>query len=238
MDESRWCFAWFGDEDDDTAARSRAAAARRYLWDRGAEIYVAYQEDGDAEEDADLRALVERYAVEWMDFANVTITFIDDPEQADIRISFRYAGCWSTVGTACRTQSRSRPTMNFNARRLRRIDDDKVRGVVLHEFGHALGLIHEHQQPSTPLQFDRQKVLAEVSGPPNHWTEAQIERNIFAPAAAGETNATEYDRDSIMMYPIPARWLLNPAEETEENFDLSPRDRSFVGTQYPRPVQP
>jgi serralysin len=173
-----------------------------------------------------------------MQHANVFLTFIDDPEQADIRISFRYPGCWSTVGTTCRTQTRSRPTMNFSAARLRRITAEEARGVVLHEFGHALGLIHEHQQPLTPLQFNKQRVIADVQGPPNDWTPEQIERNIFKPAAAAETNASAYDRDSIMMYPIPPQWLLNPGEATEENHEISPQDHAFIGTQYPRPGQP
>lgn len=233
-DDDKWCFAWFGDDDRATQGRSRAAATRRFLWAPGDEIFIAYQEDGDPEEDRDLRELVEKYAPEWMQYANVTLTFIDDPDDADIRISFRFPGCWSTVGNSCKTEPRERPTMNFNAARMRRSNAAVARGVVLHEFGHALGLIHEHQHPQTPLEFNRRQVIADVSRPPNNWSEAKIERNIFAPAIAGETNAGVYDPDSIMMYPIPPHWLMNPEESTEENHDLSDADIAFIATQYPK----
>ena len=91
-DDDKWCFAWFGDDDRATQGRSRAAASRRFLWAPGDEIFIAYQEDGDPEEDRDLRELVEKYAPEWMQYANVTLTFIDNPDDADIRISFRFPG--------------------------------------------------------------------------------------------------------------------------------------------------
>ena len=36
--------------------------------------------------------------------------------------------------------------------------DDEYRRVVLHEFGHALGLAHEHQSPGVAIPWNEQKV--------------------------------------------------------------------------------
>ena len=39
-------------------------------------------------------------------------------------------------------------------------DDDELRRVVLHEFGHALGLIHEHQNPEGGIEWNEPAVKA------------------------------------------------------------------------------
>jgi serralysin len=51
--------------------------------------------------------------------------------------------------------------------------------VVVHEFGHALGCIHEHQSPTEHLHWDKQAVYDEFTGPPNNWSEADIDSNIL-----------------------------------------------------------
>jgi hypothetical protein len=39
---------------------------------------------------------------------------------------------------------------------------------------------HEHQNPDTPIDWNRVAVIADLSGPPNNWDEATIESNIEA----------------------------------------------------------
>jgi hypothetical protein len=39
---------------------------------------------------------------------------------------------------------------------------------------------HEHQNPDTPIDWNRAAVIADLSGPPNNWDEATIESNIEA----------------------------------------------------------
>ena len=67
---------------------------------------------------------------------------------AEIRIAFRQGnGSWSHLGTFCRQiTDDDEPTMNYGWL-TPDSDDVELRSVVLHEFGHALGLIHEHQNP-------------------------------------------------------------------------------------------
>jgi serralysin len=176
-------------------------------------------------------ATVLRYAREWLTRTGAELSFRpvgDEKDKADIRVAFDCCGSWSLVGTSCRLwRNPNEPTMNFE--RLQDMTPELVRQVVLHEFGHALGLIHEHQSPAVEIPWNRRRVCADAAQA--GWTLEQIERNIFAPAAAGRTQFTAFDPASIMIYPIPREWLLE-GDGVPLNTDLSPTDIAFVRAQY------
>jgi hypothetical protein len=110
--------------------------------------------------------------------------------------------------------------------------DDELRRVVLHEFGHAFGLIHEHQNPNRPIAWNRAAVIADLSGPPNNWDHETIERNIFKRYDPEQLSSTPTDPSSIMMYPIPAAWTTD-GFFAELNKELSQTDKSFIRNAYP-----
>ncbi|MFG1379136.1 hypothetical protein [Xanthobacter autotrophicus] len=134
---------------------------------------------------AAVRQLVADMAVAWCETgADLSFDFwIDpdvDPGPADIRVSFVQDGSsWSVLGTTARQIARDEPTMNFGWL-TEELAEDKARSVILHEFGHALGLIHEHQNPHVPVAWDVDAVVRDLSGPPNNWDLATIETNMFA----------------------------------------------------------
>lgn len=231
MADDQWCFSWIEGEGSDTQGKSRAAAVRDLKWNPGDTIWVGWQEDDAA--DAPLREKVRRYAEGWTgpQMANLTITFTDNRDDADIRISFRHSGSWSVLGTNCKSVPADRPTMNFGW--LATASDAEARRVVLHEFGHALGLIHEHQSPGGTIPWNKEQVYRDLSGPPNNWNRATIDRNMFQPYDEEETNFTKVDPKSVMMYRIPASWVTDPQFAAGSNMDLSSNDRKFIGEQYP-----
>jgi hypothetical protein len=110
--------------------------------------------------------------------------------------------------------------------------DDEVQRVVLHEFGHALGLIHEHQNPEGGIDWNEPAVIADLSKPPNSWTEEQIRHNVLDHYPRDAVTSTTVDRLSIMMYPIPAAWT-NDGFSADLNSDLSEKDVEFIRTVYP-----
>jgi serralysin len=225
--ESQWCYAWFALPL--AAGQLRAALLNQYRWQSGDIISVSFL-DGDPR----LHERVKKAALQWTapGLANLTFDFRKNNHQTDVRISFAYAGSWSVLGTTCRElHATTQATMNFGWLNLDS-PEDEVNRVVLHEFGHALGLIHEHQNPAGGIPWNREQVIADLSGPPNHWSLEEIEFNMFTPFQQRETNFTETDATSIMMYPIPAKWTRS-GYSAGLNSALSTRDRTFIHAQYP-----
>ena len=111
-------------------------------------------------------------------------------------------------------------------------DEDALRRVVLHEFGHALGFIHEHQNPLNAIKWNRDAVIAELQGPPNNWSLKDIEINMFNQPSPSEVFGTPVDETSIMMYPIPSSWTKD-GFSVGLNTDLSPIDIELAKQVYP-----
>jgi len=223
---THWCFAWFHGKATG-AGTTRAALQKDAKWASGDTIRVAFLEG-----DNRLQQRVRDVAKKWIapGVANLNLTFVESAN-ADVRIRFLQGnGSWSTVGTTCRQVPANQATMNYGWINAESPDDD-LSGVVLHEFGHALGLIHEHQNPAGGIQWNREAVIKDLSGPPNNWSVEQIEFNVLAPASSQDVDATPLDPTSIMMYPIPASWTMN-GFSTGTNSDLSEMDLKFIRKQY------
>ncbi len=225
--KDQWCFAWLVDRKGG-AGSDRATLVRGAKWAPGTIITVSFL-DGDPV----VQEKVRQAALQWTTprMANLTLDFRKDTDTL-IRISFQYDGSWSTIGTSSRQLTdKTRPTMNYGW-----LDasspEEEVQRVVLHEFGHALGLVHEHQSPGGEIHWDKTAVIRELSGPPNNWTLDEIERNVFQPYAKQETNFTQLDPQSIMMYPIPKSWTTD-SFSVALNSALSPTDQAFIRMQYP-----
>ena len=174
---------------------------------------------------------VEDHAKRWSDFANITVDFGSDPA-AEIRISFEQEGSWSYIGTTALAIDQSEPTMNFGWLEEDTPDEEYER-VVVHEFGHALFCIHEHQNPVTTIPWDKDAVYAYYMGPPNNWTKDQVDQNLFARYSADTTQFSAFDPDSIMLYPIPNELTIGDFD-VGFNTTLSDTDKSFIGKAYPQ----
>jgi hypothetical protein len=162
----------------------------------------------------------------WSAVANLKFEFGTAP-QADIRISFDdNDGAWSTIGTDARSVPFNQATMNLGF-----LDG----GTVAHEFGHAIGLAHEHSSPMGGIQWNEPVVLAALAGPPNFWDEATVRHNVFQKYAMDLINGTQFDPQSIMLYAFPAEWTRNGVA-THANEVLSALDKEFIAgaKMYPR----
>jgi serralysin len=207
---------------------SRLAALRRKMWPIHQRVLHVRFLGGDPR----LHERIERHVATWMQYANVTFVFDNDTDSA-IRIAFERGASWSYVGVDALDPSLgpNSPTMNFGWF-TPATPHDELQRVVLHEFGHALGLIHEHQSPLADIPWDRQAVIEYYSGPPNFWTTEQVEHNIFERYSQESANAGVFDPASIMLYPIPPQFT-NGKLSVGWNRTLSAHDREFIGLLYP-----
>lgn len=198
---------------------SRGLAPINSLWENGKTLKVYFLEGTPQQKE-----FVRSVAVKWSEYANIYFEFTEVQEAAEIRITFNpNDGAWSTLGTDALQVWQTEPTMNLGW-----LDE----AVVLHEFGHAIGLGHEHQNPIGGIQWDKEKVYRELAGPPNYWTKEVVDNNLFNKYQEDQIIASELDPLSIMMYPISESWTLNDFS-IDFNPTLSEKDKAFIATIYP-----
>ncbi len=201
------------------------AALTGKLWAPGRTLRVAFL-DGEPS----VQRRVPAFAAAWTRYANLRLDFADDPA-ADIRISFAQPGSWSYVGVDALSVPQNRPTMNFGWLTAATSDEEFAR-VVTHEFGHALGCIHEHQNPTAGIPWNKPAVYEYYAGPPNYWNKEQVDANLFERYSADITQFSQFDPASIMLYPIPNEFTIGDFE-TGWNNALSAVDKQYIAALYP-----
>jgi hypothetical protein len=199
-------------------------------WDNGHCLRCRFLDGDDFQ-----KGKVQEKAQIWQNVANLSIAFVDDAD-AEVRISFQAdTGSWSAVGNDCLVSSYYpdyQPTMNFGWLADDTADEEYER-VVVHEFGHALGCIHEHQSPNENLQWNTDAVYATFSGPPNYWSKDDIDHNILEKYSPEGISATRFDPDSIMLYQFDGSLFVD-GQGTPSNTHLSDQDKQMIGQMYPK----
>jgi hypothetical protein len=139
----------------------------------------------------------------------------------DIRIGFeKDKGASSYVGTDCATQEGKSMNLGW-------LDV----ATILHEFLHALGCIHEHQNPEGGIKWIKCKVYEWGRGNQG-WDPKETCSNIIYKYSRDQLNASSYDPESIMLYYFPSVLTENDIE-VKKNLVLSDTDIEWLRRIYP-----
>ncbi|MBC8070355.1 MAG: outer membrane protein assembly factor BamD [Deltaproteobacteria bacterium] len=218
--------------------RKRAAAGREglaadtdYLWPVGATLNVHFT-DGSLE----ARKAVAEVASQWSEHANLKLAFFFDtdapPPVTHIRVRFDDPGCNSALGTSSQYMiDRGDASM-----RLCHIDSmvgtDRFARVVIHEFGHAIGMNHEHQSPKAKFEWDKPFVYQyyrDTAG----WDAAFVDQWVFRQISGENIAASDYDADSVMQYEFPPEFTKD-RRAIRGSHELSALDKTWAAKVYPR----
>ena len=178
-----------------------------------------------------LRDKVVEKALIWTQFANINFDFIEN-DVAEIRISFQQEiGSWSYIGVDClNITNQAEPTMNFGWFDQTTPDLEFSR-TVLHEFGHALGCIHEHQSPAASIPWNKPAVYRYYAATQG-WTQDDVDNNLFAVYDNSTISNSGFDRNSIMLYPIDPLMTGGRFSVGMNNL-LSMNDITYIKQWYP-----
>ena len=220
----------------------RAAFYREKLWPKGSEITISFvgdpsrikiSESSDDTEDPlqsqiknmDFKEAIKKIVMDRIQpIVNLKFVFVPDNSPiALIRIDFDPdKGSWSLLGTDCKYNKDS-PTMNFGWFDV---------GTVLHEFGHALGMIHEHQNPrNSKIKWDREKVYAWAKDTQG-WSKEDTDNNILNAYDIDHINGSDFDPLSVMLYFFPGS-LTTDNNGTQQNLRFSGTDVLWISKMYP-----
>ena len=190
---------------------------------------------------ARLQNKVKEIAAVWQKYGNINFQYVTSGN-AEIRINFddtkvyyyTSIGNGGHINDPAAEQREKTMQLGFD---YENVEDDEIRRVVLHEFGHALGFVHEHLQAEFDIPWDYAAVICDYSkaGTDDNWEIADIKANVFDKYEKTQTNYDKPDIHSIMQYSISNKHTIGDFA-INGNYELSAKDKSTAATWYPYPA--
>ncbi|KAK7685783.1 hypothetical protein QCA50_011129 [Cerrena zonata] len=209
-----------------------AVTQSEFLWDNKSVITYSYMGGRSSQ-----HYKVDFIAQEWTWYTNIRFRKIKSDGM--IRISFDpSSGSWSYVGRQCEKVDGNDATMNLGSINPTTMAPSlNEKGVILHEFGHALGLLHEHQSPSRSGVLTLNEMATKQYYKALHrWPSSRVEEQVLRVYDEHDVGSySEMDFSSIMMYSVSYTINTEGVDITEQ-FNLSDVDKAYIFLNYPRMI--
>ncbi|UWF50472.1 M12 family metallopeptidase [Pseudomonas sp. N3-W] len=211
--------------------KKRSVGTHTKYWKPGRTLKIAIPDFGD-----ELVQAVKDGINTWQPHVNLHFHFIELPDndelyEGDIRINLSPLsdGTGSShIGTDALNARPHHTTMTLGTDHT----SSYFKYTVIHEFGHALGLMHEHQHPDANIPWNKEKTYT-LYKLKFGWSKALVDANLFPADRQSQQSYTPYDRHSVMHYPVSSDYTLGGWEQTL-NTRLSAADIAFAQKIYPK----
>ena len=195
----------------------------------------------------DLRRKILKVAQTWIDQSNLKLATpsdltCKDKDRSEVRIGFAEPGYWSYIGHDSLQDelvSNNLVSMNFGGFDVNPPAEPRMTGVILHEWGHALGLHHEHQSPAggCDAEYNWPKLYAYYKT--NYgWEKDKVDNNVRELMADRSAyDWSNQDASSIMIYGSNPDFLKEGTGSKcyfHDNNVLSALDIKGISITYPK----
>lgn len=195
-------------------------------WDVGKTLNVKFLNGNQK-----IKAAVEKISREWEQFANVKFLFVGSGP-AQIRIHFNNSGyLFAANGLQANIMPEDEATVEIDTSFF--TSAGKMRAIVLHVFGHVLGLQHEVKVPVKGRQWKQENVKRYFL--PMGWDQEKIVQRVINAYSVSYSNGLMPDLLSVMNIPIPSNWTNE--KESNWNTALSINDKKLIELIYPKQSQ-
>lgn len=202
--------------------QTRALGRVSRFWAPGRTLNVAFQSPPLHADEALFQRIFD-IASQWLDGTSLTFRRVAAFEAGDIRVHYEKGGeDQSSIGTDAITIQGPSLFLGTDP------DDEEFEATVLHEFGHALGALHEHQHPEANIPWNMEAVYAAYLN--ENYTKEDLDLNLIA-RYTDRTAGVRYDPHSIMHYAIDPSLTLD-GSSVGTNLVLSDGDREFIRKVY------
>lgn len=218
---------------DAQIVKSSIVATPGKFWQKNHTLIITFL-DGSSEQKNE----VEVVSKEITKYANLNFAFYNSVsnvprgKKIDILISFNKAGNNSAVGTDSQ-YSVSKGNHSMSLSELSKNSAGERRGTILHEFGHAIGLQHEHQNIHRTFKID-EALAKEYCKNVYKFTEEDCRDQIIntLPNKENQNYYSKYDPASVMHYTLHSSVTKEKIDFANVN-SLSLIDKLEIAKLYP-----
>ncbi len=152
----------------------------------------------------------------------LNLQFVDKEGMIRVRL-YEGGGSSSLIGTQSLLAAQDDHTITFGWLDV---------ATIVHEFSHALGMLHEHQNPSGGIVWNK-PIVYEWAQKTQGWDKETTDRNIINKYSTNEITGSVFDPKSIMLYFYPREFTLNSVG-TKQNLKYSELDKDWLNSMYPK----